>query len=257
MANIRINNLSFSYKGNAIFSDLCFSLRKNKTLSIIGQSGSGKTTLLKILDGKLSYSGEILIDGHLLTEHNDKIRVVYDTEKFNASTVKNELYYYLDKIDITVEEKDKRIDIINDFFSIKSILNAKIADLNENDKLLIRILSHAITYPTYLALDDVLTNLNMRNKYLLLNYLNSQNIVLINVTSNMEEVLFTDRVLCLYNGISAIDGNTLDVLKYEKVLKRLGFSLPFMYDLSIQLKLYKLIGKIYLNKEEMVRNLWK
>ena len=63
--------------------------------------------------------------------------------------------------------------------------------------------------------------------------------------------------LCLYNGISAIDGKTLDVLKNEKVLKRLGLSLPFYVDLSIQLKLYGLVNKIYLNKEMLVRNLWK
>ena len=111
--------------------------------------------------------------------------------------------------------------------------------------------------PSYLALDDLLIYLNTRTKILLLNYLNSKNIMLINVTSNMEDVLYTDYILCLYKGISAIDGKTLDVLKEEKVLKRLGFSLPFMVDISIQLKLYDLIKKIYLNKEEMVKNLWK
>ena len=94
-------------------------------------------------------------------------------------------------------------------------------------------------------------------KLLLLNYLNSKNILLINVTTNMEDVLYTDYVLCIYKGISAIDGKTLDVLENEKLLKRLGLSLPFMVDLSIQLKLYGLINKIYLNKEAMVKNLWK
>jgi hypothetical protein len=63
--------------------------------------------------------------------------------------------------------------------------------------------------------------------------------------------------LCLFNGINAIDGKTLDVLKNEKILKRLGFSLPFMLDLSIQLELYGLINKTYLNKEGLVKNLWK
>lgn len=73
----------------------------------------------------------------------------------------------------------------------------------------------------------------------------------------MEDVLYSDYVLCLYDGISAIDGKTLDVLEQEKILKRLGFSLPFYIDLSIQLQLYGLISKNYLSKEEMVKNLWK
>ena len=99
--------------------------------------------------------------------------------------------------------------------------------------------------------------MNTRTKILLLNYLNSKEIRLINVTSNMEDVLYTDYILCLYNGISAIDGRTLDVLENEKILKRLGFDLPFMVDLSIQLQLYGLINKSYLNKESMVDALWK
>ena len=72
-----------------------------------------------------------------------------------------------------------------------------------------------------------------------------------------EEVLYTDYILCLYNGISAIDGKTLDVLKNEQLLKRLGFNLPFMVDMSIQLIDYGMINKIYLNNELMVNKLWK
>ena len=103
----------------------------------------------------------------------------------------------------------------------------------------------------------MISDLDLRTKILLLNYFNSKNILLINVTSDLEDTLYTDYIMCLYNGISGIDGRTLDVLEEEKILKRLGFSLPFMIDLSIQLKLYGLINKTYLNKEAMVKNLWK
>ena len=63
--------------------------------------------------------------------------------------------------------------------------------------------------------------------------------------------------MVLYNKINAIDGKTLDVLKEEKILKRLGLNLPFYLDLSIQLKLYGLINRTYLNKEDLVKHLWK
>ena len=77
------------------------------------------------------------------------------------------------------------------------------------------------------------------------------------VTSNVEDTLFTDYTLVLYNKINAIDGKTLEVLKEEKILKRLGLNIPFYLDLSIQLKLYGLINKTYLNKEDLVKHLWK
>ena len=54
-----------------------------------------------------------------------------------------------------------------------------------------------------------------------------------------------------------VEGKTLDVLKEEKLLKRLGLSLPFMVELSLLLQDYGLIDHIYLNKESLVNYLWK
>lgn len=263
MGNIKIKNLKFSYDEKIIvFKDLNFTLRKDKTLSIIGTCGSGKSTLLKILNGELEYEGEIVINGFEVNENNRDILkrsfVVVDREtSFLTDTVKNELKYSLENLNIAPQQIKKKINEINEYFGINKILNKAIKDLNLNDRTLVKILSYAVIEPTYIALDDLLLDLNTRTKILLLNYLNSKNILLINVTSDMEDVLYTDYTLCLYNGISAIDGKTLDVLENEKILKRLGFSLPFYVDLSIQLELYGLIGKKYLNKEAMVKNLWK
>ncbi len=263
MGNIKIKNLKFSYDEKIkVFKDLNFTLRKDKTLSIIGASGSGKTTLLKILNGELIYDGEVVINGLDVNETNRELLkksfvVVNRDLTFINDTVKKELRYSLEKLNIAPYQIKKKLNEINDFFGINKILDKAIKDLNLNDRVLVKILSYALIEPTYLAIDDLLIYLNTRTKILLLNYLNSKNILLINVTSNMEDVLYSDYVLCLYDGISAIDGKTLDVLEQEKILKRLGFSLPFYIDLSIQLQLYGLISKNYLSKEEMVKNLWK
>lgn len=263
MSYIRFKKLKFSYDDtNLVFKDVNFYLRENKTLSIIGTSGAGKTTLLKILNGDLAYEGQVIIDGLLIEEKNmnflkSYIAVVFNDKMDEEISVKDFLKSTLRKLKLTTEEIKTQIAELNEYFALSKIVNKKIKELSLNDQTLIKILGSAILKPTYLALDDLLINLNARTKIFLLNYLNSKNIFLINVTSEMEDVLFTDYTLCLYDGINAIDGKTLDVLKNEKVLKRLGFSLPFMVDLSIQLKLYGLIGKMYLNKEDMVKNLWK
>lgn len=262
MANLKIKNLRFSYDELPVFLDLDFTLRKDKTLSIIGLSGSGKTTLLKLLNSELEYDGEISIDGKKIcpsTIEDTKgiISVVFNDSSFLTDTVKEELKYSLEQINIDPKDIKQSVEELNDYFGINKLLNKHISLLSKNDKTLLKILSCAITCPKYIAIDDMLSDLDIRTKILLLNYLNSKNILLINVTSDLEDVLYTDYVMCLYKGISGIDGKSLDVLKEEKILKRLGFSLPFMVDLSIQLKLYGLIDKVYLNKEAMVKNLWK
>ena len=76
-------------------------------------------------------------------------------------------------------------------------------------------------------------------------YLDSHNILYINVTNNIEEVLFTDYLIVYDKEKILIEGTTLEVLKNEKLLKRIGLSLPFMVELSLYLKDYNLIDKIY------------
>ena len=263
MGNIRIKNLQVSYDNqHEVFKDVNFFLRKGSTLSIIGTSGSGKTTLLRVLNGEVPFTGEIIINGLDLSEDNfDVLRrciaVIYRDTPFLTEIVKDELRYSLENSNVNPKIIKEKLNELNDFFGINKLLNQSLFNLSLNDRTLIKILSYALMEPSYLALDDLLIDLDTRTKILLLNYLNSKKIMLINVTSDLEDTLYTDYTLCLYNGISAIDGKTIDVLKNEKILKRLGFSLPFMLDLSIQLELYGLIGKTYLNKEALVKNLWK
>lgn len=263
MGTLKIKDLKFSYDDNTVFKGVNFTLRKGKTLSIIGVPGSGKTTLLKILNGELlNYDGEVFINGIMVESANfDALRrciaVVYNNSSFLTETVKSELRFSLENLNVAPKDIKYELDELNEYFGINKILDDSLDSLNVNDRTLIKILSYVVMKPSYIALDDLLVFLNNRTKILLLNYLNSKEITLINVTSNMEDVLYTDYVLCLYDGISAIDGKTLDVLENEKVLKRLGFDLPFMVDLSLQLQFYGLITKVYLNSESMVKNLWK
>lgn len=59
-----VKNISFSYEGEEIFSDISFSIDKGDVLCILGPNGTGKTTLIKCLNGLHDIdSGEILIEG--------------------------------------------------------------------------------------------------------------------------------------------------------------------------------------------------
>ena len=259
---IRLKNVHFSYDETQVFKDLNFYLPKNKTLSIIGPSGVGKTTLLRLLNNELEYNGEIDISGVIVDKTNFDIikryvSVVYDDNIFIKEVVKDELRYSLENMNVSPKQINKEIRELNEFFNINKILNKVIESLSINDKYLVKILSYALLKPSYLCIDGLLGYLDNRTKILLLNYLNTKEILLINVTSDMDDALYTDYTLCLYDGISAIDGKTIDVFKEEKIIKRLGLELPFMIDLSIQLQLYGLINRVYLNKETMVKKLWK
>ena len=61
MAQISVNNLTFSYEGSAenIFEHVSFSIDTNWKLGFVGRNGKGKTTFLRLLLGQYPYQGSI------------------------------------------------------------------------------------------------------------------------------------------------------------------------------------------------------
>lgn len=62
MAQVKIQNLTFSYDGNYenIFEKVSFSYDTDWKIGLIGRNGRGKTTFLNLLLGKLKYNGKIV-----------------------------------------------------------------------------------------------------------------------------------------------------------------------------------------------------
>jgi len=108
-----------------------------------------------------------------------------------------------------------------------------------------------------IVIDDLLTLVDSDIRKALLNIMILKDIKFVNITMDIEDTLLTDYLIVVFNNEIALEGQTLEVLKEEKILKRMGLSLPFIIDLSIQLKYYGLVDKIFLNKEELVSELWK
>jgi len=55
---LQVDQISFSYNGLTVLSDVRFGVEKGDFLGLIGPNGSGKTTLLKLIDGLLQPIGD-------------------------------------------------------------------------------------------------------------------------------------------------------------------------------------------------------
>lgn len=262
---IKINDLHFEYKDKIIFDKFKLDVKDKSIMSIIGLNGSGKTTLVKILLGLLEFDGEILFDDISLNKDNIKkirksIGVVFENP--NNQIVKEIVY---DDIAYTIQNIDdcdveKKVFEIADYLGISDILYSNVNDLNVNQKQLVCLASALVHNPKILILDEALSLLDEIEKDKILSIikdLKRKGLSVINITHDIEDTLISDEIVVLDKGKIVLKGRKNKVYKSEKVLKPLGFNLPFMVELSNRLIFYGLIDHVIYDMEEMVDVLWQ
>jgi len=149
---------------------------------------------------------------------------------------------------------DIRFDILN-LFDCRYLLNKKV--LTKLDELKIIILGSLATTKSVFVFLNIFSYLDADFKDKLLSYLNSTKKTVINYTSDIEETLLFPYMIVVHNNEVIIEGKTELVLKEEKILKKLGFNLPFIVELSSGLKYYGITNKLYFDSESLVDDIWK
>lgn len=207
----------------------------------------------------------------------------YDKYKFNLYDISTSIIYNDDKIkkkilsfmslddynyinsDVTMYNISvKKYLELNEFkmnmiplFDLEPVLNKRLSSLDLPTVIYLKIITSIINSNEIVIFDDVLSYLSDHYKKIVIGYLKKNKNIFINFTSNIEDVLLVNYLIVLTNSGVAIEGKTIDVLNEEKILKRLGFNLPFVFDLSLQLKSYGVIDKSYTNIDRLVNDLWK
>lgn len=104
--------------------------------------------------------------------------------------------------------------------------------------------------------NESLSSLSNKEKKEIFDLLDKQNINYVNVTSNIEDALFGDYIIVYDEDMEVLEGNKEVVLKNDKLLKKLGFGVPFVVDLSIQLMYYDILDKVYFDVDNLLEALW-
>jgi ABC-type Mn2+/Zn2+ transport system ATPase subunit len=72
---ISVENLSVSFGGFSVLSEVSFEINKGAVAIIIGPNGAGKTTLIKAILGLIQHSGTAYILGKTANKMNKKSRI--------------------------------------------------------------------------------------------------------------------------------------------------------------------------------------
>ena len=182
---------------------------------------------------------------------------ILTTSSFNYT---NDAIYYMNNncVVITKNRTATNFDIPEDLyalFSLEELKNKK--DLTEFDELKLKILSCLNSNNKIFVFMNVLTYLDSDFKEKVIRYLKLGSKRIINYTTDIEETLLLDYIVVIHENKIIMEGKKELVLQEEKILKKLGFHLPFVVELSNGLKYYGLVTKTYFNNKELVNDLWK
>jgi len=260
-------NLTFMYNEKLILNDISFDVQKNSITAVLGSNNCGKTTLIKILCGILLSNGEIYINDLLLESRNSKLLllnigvVLSDIDKqFLFGDVESELAFSLENLKYSRSNINEAIDMISGLLGIGNIIFSKTRKLTRYQKVLVLIGASIIHNPRVLFLDDIFKGLTQEEVASLFDIFKTlvekRDLSIIFTTSNVIDILGADRVIVMNNGKILFDDVPASILEHDNELAKIGVNIPTMIDLSMKLKFYNLVDKVYLNTDEVVDKLW-
>jgi len=265
---VEVQNLTYKQNNSIIFDNLNLKVKENSYTVIAGNNASGKTTLIKILSGEIATNNSVIIgysylNSNRLYDHSTNIGVMYGDRlnTFLFEDVYKEMAFPLENLNIDPKEIEKRILDLARFFEISYLLDKKTTDLTNSEKQVLLVVIALLHKPKILFLDNPFTMMNNKTKLKIKTKLNDyrrkNKLTIVQTTINLEDSLDTDYLYIINKGNIVIEGNPIDVLKEDTLIKKLGLSIPFMVDLSLKFQFYEILDDIELDINRMVNTLWK
>ncbi|QGA54723.1 ATP-binding cassette domain-containing protein [Sulfolobus sp. E5-1-F] len=190
---LTLKNISVILGGKLILSDISFSAGKGINV-ILGPNGSGKTTLLRAIIGMVKYNGEIRVDGEISyvpAEFFSPNMKVIDVLRAGRKRTNYELY---------VKE-----------LNVEKFLERDFSTLSSGERKLI-LITKAIAEAENVIMDEPLSNLDVKNKFFVMNILKKFNHKTFLITSHELEILrFADKVIIINKGKLEYEGGVSDL----------------------------------------------
>ena len=269
---IDVKNLSFRYKESQEYydvKDITFHVKRGEWLSIVGHNGSGKSTTVRLIDGLLeAESGEIVIDGQLLTEENvwnirRQIGMVFQNpdNQFVGATVEDDVAFGLENQGLSRQEMRKRVEEALDLVGMLDFKKREPARLSGGQKQRVAIAGVVALRPAILILDEATSMLDPEGRRELIETVKEirkdYDMTVISITHDLEEVAMSDRVLVMKKGSIESTSSPRELFSRND-LDQIGLDDPFANQLkhSLSQNGYGL-PENYLTESELEDKLWE
>lgn len=233
---VKIEKLSFSYTPDKpVLKEVSLEVKPGEKLGIIGRSGAGKSTLLLHLNGILSGSGTVSIDGtkvekKSLYQVRKKVGLVFqnpDDQLFNP-TVEEDIAFGPLNFGLSREESAARVKEALNAMNLEGLEKSVSHHLSLGERKRVALATVLAMQPEVIAFDEPFSSLDPEMVVQLINIIGGLDATLVVVSQSLLPLLSCcNRLAVISEGEIIAHGPREEIVKNDELMKRSGMDMSF------------------------------
>ncbi len=212
--------LKKSYRGRTVVDGVSINISRGEIVGLLGPNGAGKTTTFYMVVGAIRPdSGQILFRGENITElpmyKRARLGIGYLSQEpsiFRKLTVEENVMAILETLDISQEEREKRLVKLLDELDIAHLAKNKAYTLSGGERRRLEITRALVTNPSLILLDEPFSGVDpiaVFEVQKILQKLKAQGLSILLTDHSVRETLsITDRSYLLCDGRVEVSGTS-------------------------------------------------
>jgi len=226
---LETRNLCKTYRGNTVVDHISLQLHLHEVVGLLGANGAGKTTTFNMIVGLTKpSSGEIWCNKRNITRYpiykRARLGIGYLPQEpsiFTRMTVEDNLKAILETLNLSQEERQKRLDQLLVGLQIDHLRHRKATPLSGGERRRVEIARTLVTSPSFLLLDEPFSGLDpksVEDMRLIITQLREVGIGVLVTDHNVVETLkIIDRAYIVNEGKLLFSGSPDDAVANEAV----------------------------------------
>ncbi|MBO6554735.1 MAG: ABC transporter ATP-binding protein [Roseitalea sp.] len=205
-------------KGDTLILDAISVTLTERRIGIIGANGSGKSTFARLLNGlERPTTGTVRVDGQPTDRKSPlgKVGFVFQNpdNQIVMPLVDEDLAFGLRKSGLSKFEIGARVRSHLDRFGLTHLSERRTHELSGGEKQLIALIGVLVMEPAIIVLDEPTTLLDLRNRRILVSFLERLDQTLIVVSHDLELMASMDRLIWIDERRIRGDGDAGDIVR--------------------------------------------